>query len=350
MKNEFEIMMLVNKDASPQVMQFITSNNFAFTSFPVGNSVSFFFKSLINAFLLVRKNRNALFVIWAHHPDSNRWLQFYLALSRKKYIICERLIPATIEDVKKSRLSRTLKKFATSRSKANVICGYSQKVNYQKYFNVKNILVIPNSRDIKFIRKQVAEYRNLSAWDSDSGTINICIIGRLTEQKDPITILHAVNSLRDRFSIYLTFVGDGELMPVLLQDIAKAEMKNVFFTGFDSTPLQQLAKSDIFILNSLYEGLPGVLIESMAAGVPCIATDIPGNNELVIHEKTGLLVRIKSPSEIADAIVRLATDKGLCDRLTRNAYEHVLNHYDENMEKVLWQELFNRLHVVKTAN
>jgi len=95
--------------------------------------------------------------------------------------------------------------------------------------------------------------------------------------------------------------------------------------------------------NSLGEGLSGALIEAMAASVPCVATDIPGNRELIQHEVTGLLVPTKDPKALAHAIERLLLDTDLAQRLAKAGYQLVAKAYDESVEKAGWVKLFSAI-------
>lgn len=80
-----------------------------------------------------------------------------------------------------------------------------------------------------------------------------------------------------------------------------------------------LAAADIFVLPSLAEGQPRVLLEAMAAGLPCIATRGTGLSEIITHEKDGLLVPQRDSEALAKAISLILTDKRLADRLGRAA-------------------------------
>jgi glycosyltransferase involved in cell wall biosynthesis len=117
----------------------------------------------------------------------------------------------------------------------------------------------------------------------------------------------------------------------------------VVFTGHTDDPLPYLAAGDIFVLPSLAEGLPGVLIEAMAAGLPCIATDIPGNRELVRNGETGSLVPVGSPEALAHAIRIMLTDRPFAEHCAQAAYDLVAREYDEEVEKREWQRLFSQL-------
>jgi glycosyltransferase involved in cell wall biosynthesis len=78
-----------------------------------------------------------------------------------------------------------------------------------------------------------------------------------------------------------------------------------------------LASCDLFVLPSLYEGLPLSLLEAMAAGRPVVATDVAGSNEVVRHAESGLLVPPADPVALADAIRRILADPAQAERLAR---------------------------------
>ena len=342
LKHDYEIELVINKAASKELFEFIKTNNLPFQFLKTGNGWADFLSSFFAACKLLLNKSNYRFVIWCHHLDTYRWLQFALAVFRKKFFVIERLIPSKLFDLNNSKLTIPLKKFVCSRSLGNILCAYSQVENYRNFFDANNITVIPNSRNINQIRKVVANYKQ--TFQPTVALKGICItsIGRLAEQKDPLTIINAVHALKHKYSVSLVLVGDGELMPVLQQQIKKLKMDNVFLIGHDEKPLRWLAYTDIFILNSLYEGLPGALIEAMAAGVPCIATDIPGNRELVIDKETGLLISINNAQALADSISYLIEHPVERKLYAQRAYEHVLNNYDLAIEKEKWLQLFNK--------
>jgi len=114
---------------------------------------------------------------------------------------------------------------------------------------------------------------------------------------------------------------------------------HVTFAGFQRDPLPWLAIADIFVLASPAEGLPGAVIEAMAARVPCIVTDIPGNNELVYDGMTGLLVPVGEPKKLAAAMQTLLSDQQLATQLADRAFAHVLTKYDISVEREKWNAL-----------
>jgi len=104
------------------------------------------------------------------------------------------------------------------------------------------------------------------------------------------------------------------------------------------------ALSDMMVLPSYSEGLGIVLLEAMAMKKPVLATDIPGVNEVVRHNKTGLLVPIKSSEKLASSIKLLYENKELKDRLVQNAYAMIGKEFELNKQVKKVEELFKKVY------
>lgn len=334
--------LLLNKYCSNEFLTFVKDNNYNYRLISCGNSLK---EILLSFYVFCKKflfRKDVIFIFWCHHLDTFRWQQLFCSLFGKKFGIVERLIPSDNSFLKQSKLTRPLKRIANNNAMWVVLCSFSQQENYQNWFSPKRLLVIPNSRKITDIRLRVAHYKKVFEPPFEVKETCICSIARLEDQKDPLTILDAVYQLKDKQDITLILVGDGTLMQLLQERIELYNLSNVYLIGHDYEPLKWLAYANIFILNSLSEGLPGVLIEAMAAGVACIATDIPGNRELVIHEQTGLLIPIKNAKALAFAIERLIKNRELKDQCSTNAYQHVIENYDDSAEEKKWLDLLEK--------
>ena len=102
----------------------------------------------------------------------------------------------------------------------------------------------------------------------------------------------------------LIIVGEGPYRSVLEQKIRANGLGNkVSLLGLQTNPRKWLEEMDLFVLPSLIEGLPTVIIESMARGVPVIASDIAGNNELIIDGESGWLFKSQSVEQLANKII-----------------------------------------------
>jgi glycosyltransferase involved in cell wall biosynthesis len=150
-------------------------------------------------------------------------------------------------------------------------------------------------------------------------------IGRLVPQKRQQDLLLAIERLKKAGrNVGGVLIGEGPERSKLEEKVRALGLeKEIIFTGFcDDTPALY-SGLDAFVLCSEREGFPMTLLEAMAAGVPVVATDVGGVSECVEHEKTGLLIPAGEPEAIADALLRLAEDLSLRDRLVKNAGERV---------------------------
>lgn len=149
----------------------------------------------------------------------------------------------------------------------------------------------------------------------------LLFVGRLSYQKNLTQLLDALDGISEQFET--TIVGDGELKRELKAHARKLQLKNVTFTGFaQGKKLRSFyEQADIFVLPSEREGMPLVLLEAMAAGLPIVATRVTGNKDVVKHRKNGLLVPYGNPQALRTALTKLAADKPLYRSMSRAASE-----------------------------
>lgn len=157
-------------------------------------------------------------------------------------------------------------------------------------------------------------------------------VAALSERKAHRDLLSAMADLRARgVDVTATIVGGGPEREALEAKTVELGLSDlVTFTGAlaHASVHEQYAKADAFVLPSHAEGVPIVLMEAMACGLAVVATRINGIPELVVDERTGLLVEPGRPAEMAAAIERLAVDAPLRDRLARAGLEHVRDQYE----------------------
>lgn len=144
--------------------------------------------------------------------------------------------------------------------------------------------------------------------------------GRLVPWKHIDGIIDAVAAIPDAS---LAIVGDGPYRATLERRANEKLQGRFIFTGMLShrDTLAALRLSDVFVLNSSYEGLSHLLIEAQALGVPTVATHIGGNPEVITNEKDGLLVPIGDTTILTETLARIFSDEELRTRLSVNALE-----------------------------
>jgi glycosyltransferase involved in cell wall biosynthesis len=155
----------------------------------------------------------------------------------------------------------------------------------------------------------------------------LIMVARFNEQKDQSTLLHAVAHLRN-IDFHLDFVGSGiSLEPCKNLANALGITEKVSFLGDRRDVPDLLAKSQIFILSTHYEGLPISILEAMRAGLPVVATSVNGIPEEIEDGKTGLLVPPRDAKSLAEALSTLITAPELRQRMGAAAREKFLNQF-----------------------
>lgn len=160
---------------------------------------------------------------------------------------------------------------------------------------------------------------------------HVLFVGGLRREKSIDTLIEATAILQSRgYPVFLDIVGDGDQRE-FLEVRAKSLLSplSYCFHGFQSDPAvihRFYCQADLFALSSLTEGFPRVILEAMARGLPVVATDIVGIPDLVRHGETGLLVPVRQPESLADAIAQTMDDGVLRRRLIAGGYEVAKEH------------------------
>lgn len=160
-------------------------------------------------------------------------------------------------------------------------------------------------------------------------------IGSFEHRKGQVILLEAFKQAREQLpGLHLVLVGDGPDEQMLKDTAAEWGLTDhVSFFGFTREPAHVFEVIDILVLSSTYkEGLPNVILEAMAMGVPAISSRIAGTPEVVIEGETGLLVEIGDVNALADAIARLGSDPDAQRRMGA-AGQHLMNaEFDKQLQ------------------
>jgi len=170
-------------------------------------------------------------------------------------------------------------------------------------------------------------------------------VGRLTRQKGYDVLLEAVGPvLTEVPAAHFLIVGGGDLEVDLRRLAAKLGVADaVHFLGPRSDVAELLSIMDVFVSSSLWEGLPTVILESMASGVPVVATDVSGTRELVQDGDTGRLVPAKDAASLASAVVWMLREPSeayclrerACSRVQDFSIERVAEHHTRVYRELL---------------
>jgi glycosyltransferase involved in cell wall biosynthesis len=173
-------------------------------------------------------------------------------------------------------------------------------------------------------------------------------VGRLVPQKSITHLLKAWAAAKDELNGWkLIIVGGGELEESLKAFAAKLGIaSNVTFTGEARNVAKYYREASFFVMSSMHEGLPVVLIEALFYGLPTISYDCPfGPREIIKHNINGILVNNGDISSLAEAIVKLAKDRNFREKLRAGTAGSVGKF---SMEEIAadWERLFSDLHSV----
>ncbi|RFS14312.1 glycosyltransferase [Emticicia sp. C21] len=224
-------------------------------------------------------------------------------------------------------------KFLVKNAKKTICVSNSNYEDGAKRFSMKNATVITNGINLaKFdLTKSFKDIRK--EFNIAEDEVLVGFIARMTSQKDPFTFLKAIAKIPADSKIKFLIIGDGDSKEAVLKMADELKINSrVIFEKFRQDIPDVLHGIDIFCLPSLWEGLPIALLEAMAMAKAVVATAIDGTKEVIVHEKNGLLVPVMNPDELANALIRLANDKALRDRLSSEARLTVERDY--NVERM----------------
>jgi glycosyltransferase involved in cell wall biosynthesis len=142
-------------------------------------------------------------------------------------------------------------------------------------------------------------------------------VGRLSEQKDPLTFVRAAARIAAQLpEARFVMVGDGPLRGAVEQLATELELAHrLVLTGVRRDVPEIVPAFDVFLLASLWEGMPMVIPQAMAAAVPVVASTADGNREIVHDGENGLLAPCGSPEVLAERVLRLLRDASLSGRV-----------------------------------
>jgi len=155
-------------------------------------------------------------------------------------------------------------------------------------------------------------------------------IGRLGRQKAPLDFIRAAAILsRSMPEVQFIWIGSGPLKAEAEQMSESLGLTNkMHFVGDRKDVAACLAVMDCYVHTSLWEGFPLVILEAMAAGVPVVATDIPGTDEAIRSGSDGLLIPPADPQACAEAINQVLSDPGLAHQLSQAGKEKVITRFN----------------------
>jgi len=251
----------------------------------------------------------------------------------------------------KKNIFKTLAGFAIKNSSHITANSSFTKNAVLEIFNSKDIEVIPMGVDLNDFspRKKDAKLRQKLGIKGEF----ILFVGRLAEKKGVGYLIKAMPVvLKSLPNSKLVIVGDGPEMrkSIKLTKSLNLEGKILFVGKLRSEDLPKFySTADVFVGPSIVtekgdtEGLGIVFLEAISSGTSVIGSNVGGIPDIVRHNKTGILVEQKNPSQLANSIVKLLKDKNLQKRLSKNAMKHVKSTYSWSIVANKFANIYSKI-------
>ena len=209
---------------------------------------------------------------------------------------------------------------------------YDAALKY-KVASKSKMCVIENGIDLERfenLEQYREEYRN--KFNLSDNDIVIGVLGRISEQKDPMTTIKAFNILRKKYNnLKLMYIGDGDLKEDVLKYAEENKLKqDIIITGWVNKSERYLSSIDIAILPSKWEGFGLAIVEYMAAEKPIVATRVGGIQNIIQSDENGILINLESVQELADSIEKYITDERYKENVIKENKKYIKENYTIN--------------------
>ncbi|MEI7542284.1 MAG: glycosyltransferase [bacterium] len=178
--------------------------------------------------------------------------------------------------------------------------------NIEKYEVIRAAIDVASFKNAKVDKKKYIEKFGLKV-----GVFTVGMIGNMKKQKNPFGFIEIARlALEKNRKLQFLFAGDGPLMGKMQKRVIKYNLENkIKLVGWINEPELFLKSIDVFLLTSLWEGLPCTLVQAAATGVPSIASGIGGNREFIKLASSGTLYSPFDYSSAADTVIKVAEKK-----------------------------------------
>ena len=291
---------------------------------------------LYSLFIFLIKNKNSIVISF----QGNVYCVLLCKLLGIKILVRSNSSPTGWEHgfFKRFIYSRIMKK-----ADSFLVNSLSFKKQIKNVYGIKATSIY-NPVDSKDILKKAKEKKRINFFGKKNKSLHLINIGRLTDQKDQMTLLKAINSIKDKINIKLIIIGEGENKKKLENYININNLKkNIKILNFIQNPYPLIKSSDIFILSSKFEGLPNVLLEATILKKYIISTNCPTGPSEIIKDKTyGVLFKIGDFYSLSREILFYSKNKKKINKKIKMK-NIILDNFNFKKNLIKFENLVNKI-------
>lgn len=200
-----------------------------------------------------------------------------------------------------------------------------KKVSSWPFINKKLIIINNGVENIEYLPKEIAREKLLN--NILNKNENTKIVGTIAELHKNKGYQYAIEAISKMENIIYLIIGSGDEQIRIEECIKINNAENIFLLGYIKNACTYLKAFDIFLLPSIKEGLPYVLLESGKANIPIISTNVGGISDLIENHKSGIIIPSKKPAEIKNAISFVLENPTIIDTYTKNLHAKIERDY-----------------------
>lgn len=265
-------------------------------------------------------------------------------------------IVATVHNVERyhvsarpvARLARAFERFSV-RGVGKVVCvsdAVRQAIMQREKLLAAKVVTILNGVDLEHYQANGLPRESVRRqMGIPPGRLVIGTVGRFYPQKGiPYLIQAGLGVVRERPDTVFLMVGEGPTRPDMWRKIEALGLSGHFVLAGPRLDVREmLSVMDMFVMPSLWEGLPIAVLEAMAMGLPCVVTNVGGNPEVVRNGVTGWVVAPRDPGELQDRVLQLVDDDGLRRSMGEAGRRLVEREFDARQTASRYAELYEEV-------
>ncbi|MGD9638889.1 MAG: glycosyltransferase [Alphaproteobacteria bacterium] len=209
------------------------------------------------------------------------------------------------------------------------------KFDLENTFGIKNVTTIVNP--IPSYSDEKSKLSTGHIWLENKETPVVISGGRLAKVKDFPTLIKAFSKVLKTLDAKLIIMGDGIERPNLETLIKDLQIENkIDLMGYTENPFAFMDKADVFVLSSLHEGMPNMLVQALGCGCPSVATNCPsGPSELIIDGKNGFLTPVGDTDKMAENIIKTINANFSKEQVKLTIAHHNINNIADQYLKLM---------------